>query len=136
MPPRLVENDVELQCLHALRLRQYQPERLHAGTFKTLDGRRFVKMHEVGTPDYVVAHAIYPAFYMEVKRPGKSKTGEQERRHLELAIDRLAVVTVDRYESLLAWLAQHEQRSRELWREHLEERSVKNAIDPPRYCDQ
>jgi hypothetical protein len=116
----MIENDVEAQCLQVLRLRQYQPERLHSGTFKSLDGRRFIKGHEKGTPDYVVTHALYPAFYMETKRPGEGCSSDQERRHIELAIDGLAVVTVAGYEQLLAWVAQHEQHARARWRILLE----------------
>ena len=63
-PRPLIENDVEAQCLDALRWRHYRPERLHAGIFKSLDGRRYVKAHAKGTPDYVVVHAIFPAFYL------------------------------------------------------------------------
>ena len=75
-PPKLDEKAVVEQCLDGLRWRQWCPERLNAGTFKTLDGR-FIKGHPKGTPDYVVTHAKYPAFYLEVKRPGAVARPEQ-----------------------------------------------------------
>ena len=109
-PARLVENDVEAQCLDALRWRHWRPERLHAGTVKSLDGRRYIKLHDRGTPDYVVTHAKYPAFYLETKRPGKTPSPEQERKHQELRLFGLAVVAVDGYEALIAWLNEYEKR--------------------------
>jgi hypothetical protein len=117
----LVENDVEKTCLDALRWRHWRPERLHSGTFKSLDGNRFIKGHPKGTPDYVVTHAAYPAFYLEVKRPGEVPTPEQEQKHVELRLDCLAVVTVDSYEALMEWLGKHEAAARERWRRHLEQ---------------
>ena len=113
-PRPLIENDVERQCLDALRWRLWHPERLHAGTFKTLDGR-YITGHPKGTPDYVVIHAVFPAFYLEVKRPGQKPSPDQEHKHAELHLYRLAVVTVDSYQTLLAWLAEHEQKARESW---------------------
>lgn len=117
--PRLVENDVERQCLDALRWRHYRPERLHAGLFKTVDGR-FISGHDKGTPDYVVTHALYPAFYMEVKRPGEEPTRDQQQEHARLRLDDLAVVWVDGYEALMLWLAQHQRKTRERWKTELE----------------
>ena len=120
-PRPLIENDVERQCLDALRWRNWKPERLHAGTFKTVDGRRFITGHPKGTPDYVVIHAVFPAFYLEVKRPGQHASPGQKHKHAELHLYRLAVVTVDNYRMLLEWLAEHERKARELW--HTLERS-------------
>jgi hypothetical protein len=119
-PPRLNENDVERQCLDALRYRHYRPERLHAGTFKSLDGNRFITGHGRGMPDYVVTHALFPAFYLEVKRPGESPSPEQKLKHIELGLDDLAVVWVDDFELLLVWLAEHQQKARSRWRAMLE----------------
>jgi hypothetical protein len=110
-PPRLVENDVEAQCLDVLRLRQYRPERLHSGTFKSLDGRRFVKMHDKGTPDYVVAHPQHSAFYLETKRPGESPTPEQAKKHIELRVCGFHVVVIDRIEDLVQWLDKHHRKA-------------------------
>jgi hypothetical protein len=117
---RLVENDVERQCLDALRYRQYRPERLHAGRFKSLDGRRYITAHPKGTPDYVVTHSLYPAFYMEVKRPGETTAPEQDIKHAELRLNGLTVVWVDGFEVLLRWVERHEGLSRDRWRAELE----------------
>jgi hypothetical protein len=87
-----------------LHLKRYRPERLHSGTFKSLDGRRFIKAHPKGTPDYIVAHPDFPAFYLEVKRPGEVPTPEQEQKHVELRLYGLAVATVDSIDALVAWL--------------------------------
>lgn len=110
-PPRLVENDVEQQCIDVLRLRQYRPERLHSGTFKSLDGKRYIKGHDKGTPDYLVAHPIFPAFYLEVKRPGESPTLEQAKKHVELRVCGFVVATIDRVEDLIAWLDQRNRKA-------------------------
>ncbi len=118
--PRLSENDIERQCLDALRHRRYRPERLHAGTFRSLDGARVITGHAKGTPDYVVTHELYPAFYLEVKRPGESPTPEQKLKHVELRLNDLAVVWVDGYEALLAWLDKHQQKAQRLWREYVQ----------------
>src|SRR5262252_10124255 len=71
---KLVENDVERQCLDLLRLRGYWAARLHAGTFKTVDGQRWIRGVEKGTPDYGALHELYPGFLLETKRPGGSLT--------------------------------------------------------------
>ena len=39
----VVENHVESACLDMLRVRGYWPVRLHAGTFKSADGKRWIK---------------------------------------------------------------------------------------------
>src|SRR5262252_3070006 len=69
---KLVENDVERQCLDLLRLRGYWPARLHAGTFRSVDGERWIRGVEKGTPDYGAIHELYPGFLLETKRPGGS----------------------------------------------------------------
>lgn len=104
--PRLIENDVERQCLDLLRLRRYRPERLHVGKTRTLDGKRYITLHPTGTPDYIVAHPKLPAFYLEVKRPGETTTLEQDQKHFELRLQGFAVVTVDSLEALAAWIAE------------------------------
>lgn len=116
--PQLTENDVERQVLDALRWRQWRPERLQVGKCKSLDGRRFLTLHPEGTPDYVVTHALYPAFYLEVKRPGGSARPGQLQVRAELGLYGLAVVMVDGFEPLLVWLAEHERKARAKWREH------------------
>jgi len=117
--PRLNENDVEAQVLQMLRYRQYRPERLQVGLYKTLDGR-YQEGHPTGTPDYVCTHELYPAFYLEVKRPGGKASPEQVRKHIELRLNRLAVIVIDGIDPLLKWLAQHEGNARKLWQKALE----------------
>jgi hypothetical protein len=108
--PRLSENDVERAVVDVLRLRGYFVVRLHAGTFRSVDGGRWIKGVERGTPDYATVHARHPGFLLEVKRPGEWLSPEQEQKHEELRIGfRLAIGTVDSVESLVAWLDQHEK---------------------------
>ena len=45
----LSEDDVEAQCLQVLRLRGYRVERLHAGRFRSMDGRRVITGAPKGT---------------------------------------------------------------------------------------
>jgi hypothetical protein len=108
---KLVENDIERQCLDVLRFKRFRVERLHSGTFKSLDGKRFVKAHEKGTPDYIVAHPELPAFYLEVKRPGEHATPEQEQKHIELRLCGFAVFTVDSIEALVERLVEHQRKA-------------------------
>jgi hypothetical protein len=109
-PPPLTENDVERACIDLLHYRGYWVGRLHAGTFKTADGLRWIHGFEKGTPDYAVMHELFPGFMLEVKRPGAFPTPEQDRKHFELHLAyRLAICVVDGPEALRAWLDQHER---------------------------
>ena len=115
--PRLSENDVEKACLDLLRLRGYWPARLHAGTFKSLDGKRFIKGVEKGVPDYCLCHRLYPGFLLEVKRPGEAPRPEQALRIMEIRMGyHLAIAVVDDVIALDQWLNQHEKIAREKWR--------------------
>src|SRR5262245_23809053 len=75
--PVPTENDIEAGCLTILELHRYWVAKLHAGTFKTLDGRRYVKGVKKGTPDYVCLHERFRGFLMETKRPGEVLSPEQ-----------------------------------------------------------
>jgi hypothetical protein len=117
-PPRVkvVENDIEKACLDLLRLRSYWPARLHAGTFKTIDGKRWIKGVEKGTPDYGAIHCVYPGFLLEVKRPGEGASIEQAAKHREIFLGyRLAICTVDSVESLVRWLDGHQESAKVEW---------------------
>ena len=106
---QLSENDVEKACLHLLALHGYWVGRLHAGTFKSVDGKRWVKGHPKGTPDYACMHADRPGFLLEVKRPGEKPSPEQDQKHLEIRLGfRLAISVVDSVEGLAEWLNNHE----------------------------
>jgi len=104
-PPvvRLSENDIEAQCLDLLGLRGFWPIRLHAGRFKTADGKRWITGVEKGTPDWAAVKA--PSFLVEVKRPGGSLSPEQQRRIRELTLGyHLPIVVVESVEELEDWL--------------------------------
>jgi hypothetical protein len=102
----LSENDVEEQCIGLLGLRGYKVIRLHVGRFQTIKGG-WVTIGEPGLPDYVAVHKKHPAFFLEVKRPGKKASPEQERKHCELRIQGLPVTTADSVTGLKEWLELH-----------------------------
>ena len=98
-PIKLSENDVEKQCTDLLKVRGYRPIRLNSGKFRTVDNR-WITIGEVGMPDYVI-----PAFFVEVKRPGKHISPEQEKKIFELTRGwNLPVAVVDSMEALNEFL--------------------------------
>ena len=103
---QLSENDVEEQCITLAGLHGYRLERLHTGKAKTLDGR-FLTLHPTGTPDWVAVHGKRLSFYLEVKRPGKKPSPEQERKHAELRLQGQTIITVDSVKALKDWLELH-----------------------------
>jgi hypothetical protein len=112
-PPRLSENDVEKACIDLLRYRGYWVARLHAGTFKSMDGKRWITGVDKGTPDYATLHHRFPGFLMEVKAPGEKPSREQETKHYEIRLGfRLAIAVVDGVQTLVDWLARHEAEAR------------------------
>jgi hypothetical protein len=114
--PKITENDVEKACLTVLRTRNYWVVRIHTGTFKSVDGKRFIKGAEKGTPDYQTAHSLYPGFLLEVKRPGEAPSPEQALKILEIRRGyHVAVAVVDSAEALNQWLNHHEKEARERW---------------------
>lgn len=111
---------MERACLDVLRLRGYWVARLHAGSFKSADGARWIKGVAKGTPDYALEHERFPGFLMEVKRPGGQLSPEQTQTHLEIRLGyRIAIGTVDSVDALVLWLDQHERRAADLWREYV-----------------
>jgi hypothetical protein len=101
---KLVENDVERQCEDLLALGGWLVLRNHTGTFKSMDGRRWIKGNPKGTPDYTCIRGR-AVFLLEVKRPGEKPSPDQEVRHNELRhFFRVEIVTVDCVEKLDAWL--------------------------------
>jgi len=114
--PRATENEIEQICEDILNLRGYTMFRLHSGTFKTVDGQRYIKGHDKGTPDYAVEHEYFPGFLLEVKRPGAVATNEQLFKHAELVCRKLAVAVISSREELSTFLACHEARARDRWR--------------------
>jgi hypothetical protein len=111
--PPLCENDVERACLDLLALRGYWVGRNHCGTFKSADGRRWIKGAPKGTPDYTTVHEHFPGFLLEVKRPGGDVSPEQKTKITEIRLGyRLAIAVVDTVEALAVWLEQHEAAKR------------------------
>lgn len=108
--PRLSENDVESACLDLLRLHGYWIARLHAGTFKSADGRRWIKGMPKGTPDYACLHWRHESFLLEVKRPGGVLSPEQRFEHESIRQGyHLLIAVVESKEELSEWLALHER---------------------------
>lgn len=100
---KLSENDVESACVDLLRLRGYWPIRLHAGLFKSADGKRWIRGVEKGTPDWAAFRS--PSFLMETKRPGGVLSDDQKRKIFELEkFFGLKTIVVEGAEELLAWL--------------------------------
>jgi hypothetical protein len=89
------------------------PVRQQTGLFKTFDGRT-VTIGVRGTPDYLVVHGTYPAFFLETKRPRKGVVSEaQKLKGLELAQGyRIPVVVVNSADALVKFLTDHEARHR------------------------
>jgi len=115
-PSRPTENDVERACLQVCQLRGYWPARLHAGTFKSADGKRWIKGVPKGTPDYALEHRLYPGFLLEVKRPGEAATPEQQQKHWEIRAGyRLAICVAESAAELARWLDEHESETRAAW---------------------
>jgi len=109
--PIPTENDVEAGCLSFLRLRGYWPIRLHAGRFKTADGKRWIQGVDRGTPDWAAIHPLYPGFLFEAKRPGESPEPHQLAKITELQVAyRLAIEVVHSPLDLNRWLDLHERK--------------------------
>lgn len=105
---RMSENDVERACLDLLRLRGYWPVRLHAGLFKSVDDRRWIRGVDKGTPDW--AAIVAPSFLLETKRPGGSLSDDQKRKIFEIQrFNGLETVVVEDAQELLDWLDQHQR---------------------------
>jgi hypothetical protein len=106
---KVSENDVESACLDVLRLRGYWPTRMHAGLFKSADGKRWIRGVEKGTPDWLAMRK--PSFFVEVKRPGGVLSEIQKQRIFQLdKFFDLKTVVVEEVEELIDWL-DHHQRS-------------------------
>ena len=106
----LNENDIEKACLDVLKVRGYLAVRIHSGTFRSADCKRWIKGADKGTPDYITAHARYPGFLLETKRPGAQLTDIQQYRVWEIQQGyRIAFFKADSAQALTRWLDQHER---------------------------
>lgn len=102
---KLVENDIERQCLSALRYHGLHPIRLQSGKFKTHDNR-WISVGEPGLPDYVI-----PRFFLETKRPGGELSPEQDRYIWEAKyIWNLETLVIDDVNTLIRWLNENIKR--------------------------
>jgi hypothetical protein len=106
----LVESDIIRQCLDLLVMRGWLPLRLHCGALKSPDGRHWVKLHPKGTPDYIVTHWHYPAFFLETKRPkGGVISDTQAQRHREITRQfNVQILVCDDAYKLARWLTAYE----------------------------
>jgi hypothetical protein len=109
--PRLSENDIERACLDLLWLRGYYVLRLQSGLFRTPDGR-WVRIGEPGLPDYAALHPRYPAFFLEVKRPGAKLDEHQQRKIWEIEAGyQVKSAVVNSSAALSTFLAVHETKN-------------------------
>src|SRR5262245_32938095 len=108
--PVPTENDIEAGCLTILELHNYWLAKLHAGTFKSLDDRRYIKGVKKGTPDYVCIHETHRNFLLEVKRPGGELSPDQiaQIEFLRLKFH-LPIAVVESANELCDFLARHER---------------------------
>lgn len=94
-----------------LERRNWKMLRQQSGVFLTLDQKRHVPVGEKGLPDYVCVHELYPAFFLETKRPGAKRSSEQVTKHWELEKQyHLTTLTTDRLEALVPWVEAWEKR--------------------------
>lgn len=111
----VTEKHVAKACLHVLQLRGYFPVRLQSGVWKSLDATRTRRMGFPGLPDYVAAHALYPAVFLETKSPKGKVSIVQEQTIWGMRASGLAVVAVSDAGALDAWLDEHEAAARKRW---------------------
>ena len=104
------ESEVAKACVNWLAYHGYKAERLNVGLFWTQDGRRHPEGRP-GRPDYLVCHAKYPGFYLEIKAPGGKLSPEQQMEHMNLERGwGIEVAVVDSVTALIAWLEEREKR--------------------------
>jgi hypothetical protein len=106
------EDDVIEQCLAFLKRRGYWCQRNPVGKWKNVFSNNIMTMGPVGIPDYIAVHGIYPAFFVEFKRPGKFLRATQQTQFQVIQFGfRLQAVMVDSLEELMRWLEGHEARA-------------------------
>jgi hypothetical protein len=105
-----LEKHVTKAVLETLEWKQWAHERLDVlGPIQLKDGS-WTTIGYPGRPDYICFHARYPAFYMELKRPGGKVSPEQKRVHWELGLSHFEVAVINSVEAILAWLTDWEQK--------------------------
>lgn len=110
---KLLEKDVIKQCLDLLEYRQWWVKRNPVGKYRHAVTGNWAEFGPPGIPDYLAVHEVYPAFFIEFKRPGGKLRPTQlsEFRILQTSF-RLAAVKVDSLEALKEFLREHEGRAR------------------------
>jgi hypothetical protein len=122
----LSENDIERQILDYMRAHGWTPLRCHVGTFTPTvkahaainddregrDGhavinRNTITMHPEGTADWLFIHGNYPAWWVEVKAPGKKPSAAQLRFLDERRILRQLATWTDSVESFSHWYVEN-----------------------------
>jgi len=107
---QLNENDIEKANLDVLKVRGYFAVRIHSGTFRSADCKRWIKGADKSTPDYVAVHARYRGFLLETKRPGAKLTTIQKFRVFEILRGyRLAFIKADSARELSRWIDHHDR---------------------------
>ena len=103
-PPPPKECEVVDECLQLLALKGWRTHRLHCGRAQ-FPGGRWVTLEPQGTPDWLVVCSGRPAFYLEVKRPGKRATAVQLTMHRMLRDGyQMKIAVVDGAAMLGVWL--------------------------------
>lgn len=103
---KLVESDVKKGCEDLLKYRGFYPLKVQSALVRTPDGKRWMRVGEVGFPDYVI-----PKFCMETKRPGGKLSDQQLMKIMELERSwGIPVAVVESVESLREWLDKHKDK--------------------------
>jgi len=103
--PVLREDDVERACLDYLRIRGYFVLRIHTGTFRSPDGRYWIKGAPKGTADYIAVHKKYRGFLLETKGPRGELREVQLQRAAEISTGYgIPTVKVSSARELVEWL--------------------------------
>lgn len=76
--------------------------RLQSGTVKSLDGFRFIKLCDKGTPDLLILFSDRPAIFLETKKVNGKLSPDQERKQAELRARGFQVHVVKSVDEALA----------------------------------
>jgi hypothetical protein len=111
--PRFTEAEVIDRCKILLARRGYYLHRNPVGKYRHASSGNFAEFGPAGIPDYLAIHRMYPAFFLEFKRPGAKLREVQRTKFGEIQIGyRLAAVMVDSVEELQLFMDGHEARAR------------------------
>jgi hypothetical protein len=110
--PKLAENDVEVALVGFLNAHGWRCIRLLAGTFKSMDGKRYVVGAPTGIPDWLCIRGR-EFFLLEAKAPGRFvKPGSKQEIWIRQARQEgIPVFVADDYDKFVK--AYFEQRPNE-----------------------